>query len=76
MGEWYGVTTDGSGRVTGLDLSNNRLNGEIPAELGSLTNLKSLILWRNRLNGGIPSELGTLTNLDSLVKSHGRGNWK
>ena len=44
LGEWYGVTTDGSGRVTRLDLNTNRLIGEIPPELGSLPNLQWLDL--------------------------------
>ena len=34
--EWKGVTTDSDGRVTVLSLENNRLNGEMPEELGSL----------------------------------------
>ena len=41
IGEWHGVTTDGSGRVTALDLDENELNGKMPAELGSLSNLQS-----------------------------------
>ena len=42
MGVWHGVTTDSDGRVTHLDLQGNQLTGEIPAELGSLTNLERL----------------------------------
>ena len=42
MGEWHGVTTDSDGRVTHLDLRTNQLTGEIPAELGDLTNLTEL----------------------------------
>ena len=30
MGQWYGVTTGDNGRVTGLDLYENQLSGEIP----------------------------------------------
>ena len=30
---WHGVTTDADGRVTGLDLTKNRLVGTIPPEL-------------------------------------------
>ena len=37
LGEWYGVTTDSDGRVTALDLSDNRLTGAIPPTLGNLT---------------------------------------
>ena len=39
------------------------LSGEIPAELGSLTNLQVLNLYDNELSGTIPAELGQLTNL-------------
>ena len=63
MGEWHGVTTDSDGRVTQLILDNNHLTGEIPAELGSLSNLTYLYLFNNQLTGEIPAELGNLTNL-------------
>ena len=66
MGEWHGVTTDSDGRVTHLDLRSNQLTGEIPAELGSLSNLTNLNLSRNQLTGSIPAELGSLTNLTRL----------
>ena len=67
VGEWQGVTTDVErGRVTRLDLLGNRLSGEIPVELGSLSNLKLLDLGANGLSGEIPVELGSLSNLESL----------
>ena len=66
LGEWYGVETDASGRVQGLDLFDNRLTGEIPAELGNLASLRLLNLDYNGLAGEIPSELGKLANLESL----------
>ena len=67
VGEWQGVTTDVErGRVTRLDLLGNRLSGEIPVELGSLSNLKLLDLGANGLSGEIPVELGSLSNLGSL----------
>ena len=66
MGEWYGVTTDSDGGVTHLILSNNELTGEIPTELGDLTNLAQLSLSNNELTGEIPTELGDLTNLAQL----------
>ena len=47
LAEWYGVTTDSGGRVTELSLSENRLTGEIPAALGSLSNLQELDLWND-----------------------------
>ena len=65
LGEWEGVTTD-DGRVTRLHLHANDLSGEIPEELGSLSNLRELYLNGNALNGEIPEELGSLSNLETL----------
>ena len=66
LSEWFGVSTDADGRVTELSLYNNGLSGEIPAELGNLTNLQTLILENNELSGEIPAELGDLANLQTL----------
>ena len=66
LDQWYGVTTDGAGRVTELDLDGNHLSGEIPRELGDLSNLTRLFLDDNRLTGPIPPELGNLSNLTHL----------
>ena len=66
VGEWHGVTTDDSGRVTSLNLRGNGLRGEIPSELGSLTSLEILRLSNNSLSGEIPPELGSLTSLQRL----------
>ena len=49
LGQWYGVTTDDSGRVTELILNDNGLSGSIPAVLGNLSNLKVLNLANPRL---------------------------
>ena len=43
------------------------MTGEIPAELGSLTNLTHLYLSGNQLTGEIPAELGDLSNLTELL---------
>ena len=64
--QWRGVSTDASGRVTDLYLARNGLSGEIPEELGNLTNLDRLTLGSNQLSGEIPNELGSLTNLRVL----------
>ena len=69
VGEWYGVTTNSDGRVTHLVLYNNELTGEIPAKLGSLTNLVSLSFSSNELTGEIPAEFGDLSNLGNLYFS-------
>ena len=66
LSEWYGVTTDVDGRVTHVYLSQNELNGEIPVELGDLTNLEQLSLSQNMLSGAIPAKLGDLASLQIL----------
>ena len=63
LSQWHGVSTDANGRVTDLYLTDHNLSGEIPAELGDLTNLQNLYLWQNNLSGEIPAALGDLTNL-------------
>ena len=72
--KWRGVRTDGSGRVIGLDLRNSRLSGQLPPELGRLTNLTRLYLHGNQLNGELPPELGFLTNLTRLYLHGNRLN--
>ena len=66
LGAWYGVYTNSQGQVTGLDLAKNRLDGDLPSELGGLSNLIGLILNDNRLSGKIPPELGDLIHLEVL----------
>ncbi|MCY3808606.1 MAG: Ig-like domain-containing protein [Gemmatimonadetes bacterium] len=65
--DWYGVSTDTSGRVTTLSLWDNNLDGLLPAALGDLDSLRTLSLWSNReLSGKIPPELGDLTRLKTM----------
>ena len=66
MGDWYGVITDRTGRVTGLSLEGNRLSGQIPPELGNLSRMATLKLYENRLSGPIPPQLGNLNYLVTL----------
>ncbi len=77
LGDWYGVRTDGSGRVVSLNLSGqwdresrewirHGLSGPIPPDLVNLVNLEWLSLGANNLNGPIPSELGDLIKLKGL----------
>ena len=66
LGTWYGVTTDDNDRVTHLELPDNRLDNEIPRELGGLSHLIRLDLNDNRMEGMIPRQLGDLENLEWL----------
>ena len=77
LDHWVGVTTNADGRVTGLDLDDdggssrrsgggNNLAGQIPPELGGLSELELLTLGHNALRGPIPAELGRLVNLETL----------
>ena len=77
LDEWYGVETDESGRVTGLQLAGrwdsgsrswirHGLAGGIPPELTNLGSLRELDLGTNDLTGPVPPELGRLASLQFL----------
>ena len=53
-------------------LIDNSLSGQIPAEIGKLTNLSWLRLDDNSLSGQIPAEIFTLTNLEILSLNKNR----
>ncbi|KAL8130370.1 hypothetical protein V2J09_019525 [Rumex salicifolius] len=52
-----------------ISLIVNRISGEIPKFLGSMTSLTYLSLESNRFSGKVPAELGNLTNMETLVLS-------
>ena len=66
LATWYGISTDSQGRVVGIDLRNNQLEGTIPAELGNLARLRILSLGFNQLSGDIPSELARIPVLEEF----------
>ena len=78
ISKWYGVKTNGEGRVISLDLdgnfdnspsyfsTGNNLSGEIDSVIGQLQFLKSLYLSGNSLKGKIPSSISKLTGLQNL----------
>ncbi|XP_062090988.1 receptor-like protein EIX2 [Humulus lupulus] len=49
-----------------IDLSSNKLTGELPRQIVELNGLVSLNLSRNNLSGQIPAEIGKLVSLDAL----------
>jgi hypothetical protein len=50
-----------------LDLNTNEISGELPGEIGDLTELKELILFGNIMNGTLATEIGQLTGLEILL---------
>ncbi len=73
ISRWGGVGTDPGGRVVKLELGHNGLSGSIPAEIGKLSDLRSLHLgWNRQIVGKIPSEISALVNLQHLDLSVNR----
>lgn len=67
MSGWYGITCGVTERVSEINLLGNLLSGNLPSEIGNLSELESLNLNANNLNGSIPTSLGSLTNLGSIL---------
>ena len=69
--DWERIEIDenleGKYKVTKINLSYLQLTGEIPKEIGKLTNLQFLYLHNNQLTGEIPKEIGKLINLRKVV---------
>ncbi len=59
---WHGVTIK-DGKVVGLDLSNNNLQGKIPITIGNLRHLETLNLSNNNITGKIPGLFRKFKNL-------------
>ncbi|KAF5949373.1 hypothetical protein HYC85_011366 [Camellia sinensis] len=62
--------------MSGVDLSCNHLTGEIPLEMGNLSNIHDLNLSHNNLFGSIPSTFSQLKQIESLDLSYNRLNGK
>ncbi|KAI9116351.1 hypothetical protein K1719_012518 [Acacia pycnantha] len=58
--------------MSGMDLSENQLTGEIPLQIGSLSGIHALNLSNNHLKGPIPETLSNLRQLESLDLSHNK----
>ncbi len=65
LGTWAGAVLS-EGWLVELDLPENNLTGQLPPELGNLTQLQALDLYYNSLIGTIPPELGNLMQLLEL----------
>nr|XP_034895346.1 receptor-like protein 1 [Populus alba] len=60
--------------ISGIDLSCNNLTGEIPFELGNLSNIKLLNLSHNSLTGPIPLTFSNLKEVETLDLSYNNLN--
>ncbi|MCD7465342.1 hypothetical protein HAX54_001059 [Datura stramonium] len=56
--------------MSGIDLSSNSLTGEIPIELGNMSNIHALNLSHNHLIGRIPDTFSNLHEIESLDLSY------
>ncbi|MFK8010445.1 MAG: fibronectin type III domain-containing protein [Marinicellaceae bacterium] len=65
MNNWNGISCMGD-KVTAINLSSNNLAGQLPIDLGNLTNLNSLNASNNSIDGVIPTSVGNLLLLDRL----------
>ncbi|XP_029128394.1 receptor-like protein EIX2 [Cajanus cajan] len=54
------------GLVTSIDISNNKLSGDIPIEITNLNGLNFLNLSHNQLTGHIPSSIGNMGSLQFI----------
>ena len=72
LNDWYGVFAD-PGKVRGLSLDDNNLDGTIPPELGGLDDLFSLVLRYNELSGPIPPELSKFEGLRDIFLTGNAG---
>ncbi|XP_035540766.1 receptor-like protein 45 [Juglans regia] len=58
--------------MTGIDLSSNQFTGNIPFEMGELSQLRFLNLSNNSLTGSIPISFQNLRSMESLDLSHNK----
>jgi len=65
--DWFGVTcTKDGNNVESLSLSNNNLVGQIPEEIGDLSNMISVDFGLNSLSGDLPKGFFTLTKMYAM----------
>ena len=67
LGQWYGVTTNGEGRVTGINLAGNGLKNGISNSIEALSALTTLQLPYNEdLGGTLPERLADISGLSHV----------
>lgn len=84
LSEWEGVEaeTDANGveRVVSLKLRDDSLMGNIPAEIGNLTELKNLTFrthGKKDISNAVPAEVFSLPKVERLtISMHGEGRYK
>ena len=64
---WQAVSTNSDGRVNGLSISSNNLNGSLPSELGNLSEMDALMIYSTSLSGPLPTSLGNLSKMRPLI---------
>ena len=64
---WFGVTCDANQNVTGLNLQNNNLSGQLPQSICQLSFLQDIILNENAIGGQIPACIGGMQSLIRLI---------
>lgn len=69
-GSVYAYSSSFLDLMFGIDLSANMLSGEIPLEIGNLSNIKSLNLSNNFFTGQIPATFANMSAIESLDLSH------
>ena len=63
---WHGVICDLKGRIVELNLSDNRVMGNVPVELSALTELGILDMSNNALSGTVPHEALSMGKLYTI----------
>ena len=67
LGQWYGVTTNSEGRVTGINLTGNGLKNGISNSIEALSALTTLQLpYNENLGGTLPERLADISGLSHV----------
>lgn len=70
--EFQGIICNNQGEIIALDLSQWRVVGELPDEIGLLTKLSYLDLSSNLLEGALPESMFSMTDMGKWRKMFGK----